>query len=43
MLVEASFKVTIVQFVVISVVDCINFSEEPSAGREVPYIFCQAK
>ena len=34
MLVEASFKVTIVQFVVIFVVDCVNFSEEPSASRE---------
>ena len=34
MLVEASVKMTIVQFLVISVVD---FSEEPSAGREVPF------
>ena len=38
MLVEASVKVTIVQFIVISVVDYIDFSEEPSAGREVPYV-----
>ena len=43
MLVEASVKVTIVHFVVISVVNYIDFSKEPSAGREVSYVFCQAK
>ena len=41
MLVEASVKVTTVQFVVVSVVDYVDFSEEPSAGREVPYVFCK--
>ena len=43
MLFKASVKVIIVHLVVISVVDYVDFSNKPSAGREVPYVFCQAK